>query len=105
VPLPRPGDQRAWDGTITPADQRWRYGVEAETHPSDGQAQMRRLALKRRDGQVDGVILLLPDTRTTRAFVREFGPLVARDFPQSGPNALRRLAAGEDPGGSAVVVL
>ena len=44
VPLPVSGDRRAWDATITAADRRWRYGVEAETHPSDGQATLRRLA-------------------------------------------------------------
>lgn len=105
VPLPRPGDQRAWDAMIVAANRSWRYGVEAETHPSDGQALTRRLTLKQRDGQVDGVILVLPDTGTTRAFLREFGQLLAQDFPVPGSLALQRLAAGEKPGGSAIVVV
>jgi hypothetical protein len=105
VPLPRPGDQRAWDGTITAQDSSWRYGVEVEVHPVDGQAIARRLALKRRDGDIDGVILVLPDTRQSRAFLREFAPLLAGDFPVPGTRAAARLATGEDPGGSSIVVL
>src|SRR5262245_36496428 len=51
VPLPIAGDQRAWDGFV--AGVGWRYGVEAESLPRDGQALIRRLALKARDGDVD----------------------------------------------------
>jgi transcriptional regulator with XRE-family HTH domain len=105
VPLPLPGDRRAWDATMTAANRSWQYGVEAESHPTDGQSVKRRVTLKQRDGGMDGVILLLPDTRQTRAFLREYGTLLRSDFPIPGATALRRLAAGEDPQGSAVVVL
>lgn len=60
VPLPTPGDQRAWDAMIRGAG--WRDGVECEVNPIDGQAALRRLTLKHKEGMVDGVILLLPDT-------------------------------------------
>lgn len=103
APLPIQRDQRAWDGMI--GGEAWRYGVECELNPLDGQAVLRRLQLKRRDGAVDGVILLLPDTRQTRLFRREFAELLAHDFPVSGRRALELLAAGVDPGGSAIVVL
>jgi len=86
VPLPRPGDQRAWDALVTGSG--WRFGVEAETAPRDGQALARRLELKRRDGQVDGVILVLPNTRRTRTFLREFVSTAAESFPVSGERAL-----------------
>jgi hypothetical protein len=105
VPLPIPGDRRSWDATITAADRSWRYGVEAETHPSDGQGTLRRLTLKQRDGGMDGVLLLLPDTRQTRTFLRAFAPLLRGTFAVPGALALRRLAAGEDPGGSSIIVL
>ena len=36
VPFPNPGDPRAWDALIKGED--WRYGVEAELNPIDGQA-------------------------------------------------------------------
>jgi transcriptional regulator with XRE-family HTH domain len=103
VPLPIPGDQRAWDGLIVGSS--WRYGVEAERNPIDGQALCRRLRLKERDGGVDGVILLLPDTRATRAFRAAFKDLLATDFAVGHTAAIRALASGTDPGGSAIVVL
>ncbi len=95
VPLPITGDQRAWDALIR--GDGWRYGVEAELNPMDGQALLRRLALKQRDGMVDGVILLLPETRQTRAFRREFADLLTSDFPIPGRLAFERLAAGGSP--------
>ncbi len=100
---PNPGDQRAWDALIR--GDGWRDGVEAELNPIDGQALIRRLRLKQRDGLVDGVILLLPDTRRARQFRREFADLLANDFPVPGRAALERLAAGESPGGSAIVII
>lgn len=103
VPLPHHGDQRAWDAMLR--GKGWRYGVEAELNPIDGQALVRRTTLKQRDGLVDGVILLLPDTHQARHFRHEFAGLLAADFPVPARLALRRLAAGEDPGGSAIVVL
>ncbi|CAN5756453.1 hypothetical protein BH24CHL5_BH24CHL5_00330 [soil metagenome] len=103
VPLPNPADQRAWDAMIS--GDGWRYGTEAELNPIDGQALIRRLTLKRRDGGVDGVILLLSDTRQSRIFRREMADLLATDFPVSGGIALARLQAGAAPGGSAIVVL
>jgi transcriptional regulator with XRE-family HTH domain len=103
VPLPIPGDKRGWDGMI--GGPGWRYGAEVETSPTDGQATIRRIKLKARDGQVDGVILIVPDTRQTRAFRREFADLLAIEFPVPGRLALELLAAAADPGGSSVVVL
>jgi transcriptional regulator with XRE-family HTH domain len=101
VPLPNAGDQRAWDAVIRGSG--WRYGVECEMNPIDGHALLRRLALKERDGMVDGVILLMPDTRQARLFRREFAELLADQFPVRPADALRRLAAGTDPGGSAII--
>jgi hypothetical protein len=103
VPLPRSRDQRAWDGFIR--GRGWRYGVEAETHPTDAQALGRRLELKRLDGDVDGVILVLPATRHTRTFLRLAGDLLRPNFPIAGSRALELLGAGVDPGGSAIVVI
>lgn len=103
VALPHPGDRRAWDGLVRGPG--WRYGVEAETHPTDAQALLRRLDLKVRDGDVDGVILVLPATRHTRAFLAAAGDLLATSFPVPGRRAIELLRAGVDPGGGAVVVL
>ena len=103
VPLPVTGDLRAWDGLVAGAG--WRYGVEAEMRPTDEQALLRRLRLKERDGQVDGIVLVLPETRAARAFLRAASAELRVTFPVAGPTALRRLGEGLDPGGSAVVVL
>jgi transcriptional regulator with XRE-family HTH domain len=103
VPLPIVGDLRAWGAMAWLPDRR--YGVEVETRPSDAQALMRRLQLKRRDGGVDGVLLVLPDTRTARAFVRAAEPTLREFFPIPGRRALELIRAGADPGGSAVVTI
>ncbi|MEX2548308.1 MAG: helix-turn-helix transcriptional regulator [Chloroflexota bacterium] len=103
VPLPNPGDQRAWDAMIR--GDGWRYGTEAELNPIDGQALIRRLTLKQRDGLVDGVVLLLPDTRQTRQFRREFADLLAADFPVPARLALTQLSNGLDPGGNSMIIL
>jgi transcriptional regulator with XRE-family HTH domain len=50
VPLPIPGDKRAWDRVLRGAGVV--IGVEAETRPTDLQEVQRRVALKKRDGQV-----------------------------------------------------
>ena len=103
VPLPIAGDQRAWDGMASGVG--WRYGVEAETAPRDAQALLRRLTLKERDGDVDGVLLLLPATRRVRDFLRAGATQLKAVFPVAGPTALARLRIGQNPGGSAIVVL
>ena len=103
VPLPTSGDPRAWDAMTRGGD--WRYGVEAETAPHDGQATMRRLTLKQRDGHVDGVLLVLRDTRQSRAFLHEIDDVAGSSFPVGGQRALELLRVGANPGGSAIIVL
>jgi transcriptional regulator with XRE-family HTH domain len=103
VPFPDPRDRRAWDAVVLGAD--WRHGVEAETRPRDRQALERRLALKLRDGDVAHMTVLLLDSRHLRAFVRAHAEVLREAFPLSGVRALELLAAGVEPGGSAIVLL
>jgi transcriptional regulator with XRE-family HTH domain len=103
VPFPKAGDLRAWDIVVAGTD--WRHGYEAETRPRDRQALERRLALKARDGDVDGVSLLLSDSRNNRDFVRVHGPTLRGRFPVPGRRALEMLSAGEDPGAGSVILL
>jgi transcriptional regulator with XRE-family HTH domain len=110
VPLPRPGDLRAWDAVISgfvvpTVSSRIRGAVEAETRPVDVQALERKLALKLRDGAVAWLILLLADTRHNRAFLRGPGESLKARFPLDGRRALELLAAGADPGASSIVLL
>jgi hypothetical protein len=54
---------------------------------------------------VDGVILVLPNTRRTRIFLQEAGVLLAGSHAVDGVRALELLGAGVSPGGSAIVVI
>jgi hypothetical protein len=105
VPFARPGDQRAWDAVVAGTRPTWRFGVEVETAPRDVQALARRLALKARDGGVDGVLLVLPRSKHTRAFLSEARQLLASEFPVRGEDVLQALASGAPPRGSAIVVI
>jgi len=103
VPLPKRGDRRAWDALVM--IRGIRIGVEAETRARDSQELQRRLNLKRRDGGVDQVILLLANTRHNRAFLQAAGEGFHSEFTVEGRTALRHLAVPRDPGGSAIVLL
>jgi transcriptional regulator with XRE-family HTH domain len=103
VPLPNPGDDRAWDAMVSGPG--WRYGVEAETAPRDVQALSRRLALKLRDGGVDGILLVLPPTRRVREFLAASRGMLDEAFPILGTTALARLKEGLDPGGGSIILI
>ena len=103
VAFPNAGDLRAWDAMIRFASLR--IGVEAETRGRDSQALQRKLTLKRRDGHVDHVILLMADTRHNRSFLHVAGDGLLHDFPVPGRVALPHLEAGLDPGGSSIILL
>lgn len=103
VPLPIPGDRRAWDAFVS--GDGWRLGVEAEMRPNDLQALERRLALKQRDGGVDHVLLLLADTKDNRRLVRAHGDALRARFPLPGHRAMRLLATGAALPADALVLL
>jgi transcriptional regulator with XRE-family HTH domain len=96
VPLPNPGDLRSWDAMIVGSGLR--TGVEVETVLRDMQALLRRIALKRRDGGVDHLLLVVADTRRNRAVLRTYGSLLA-DLPRlRTQTVLAHLGAGRQPG-------
>jgi transcriptional regulator with XRE-family HTH domain len=109
VGLPIEGDLRAWDGWI----DRFTDGsgepdglaVEAETRIADGQAFLRRLGLKMRDGGVTTVLVVVANTRANRAAVAAIELMGSEQFPVGARRALAALAAGRHPGGSAIVFL
>jgi hypothetical protein len=109
VPLPAPGDLRAWDALIRGVDpgtrDQWRVGIEAETRPNDLQALDRRLALKERDGGADWLILLLLASRHNRSLLAEHLPALQARFPLEGRRALELLGAGAPLGANAIIVL
>lgn len=103
VPLPIPGDRRAWDAVLRRGPVA--IAVEAETRPTDLQALLRRVALKRRDGRPSRLVLLLADTPWNRALVDSYALELRTMFPVPPRRALRALRAGEDTGGDAVILL
>lgn len=102
VPFPNSGDLRAWDAVTGLAA--WRIGVEAETVVTDTQALDRKLALKRRDGAVDHVVLLVADTLRNRRALNA-APAAFADLPLGTRAVLAALRAGDEPPGSGIVIL
>lgn len=103
VPFPIPGDQRAWDGMIAGVD--WRFGVEVETAPNDAQALARRLTLRLRDGDVDGLVLVVRDGPRIRDFLAGGEAVLRPLFPLSPRHALAALREGFRPPGNAIIPL
>jgi hypothetical protein len=103
VPLPRVGDQRAWDATIS--DSREAVGVEAETRLRDAQAFERRVALKRRDGGIDRAVIVLADSRTNRSALRAIRSAWRADYPLETDEILDALTLGQLPPAGGVVVI
>jgi hypothetical protein len=102
VPLPIPGDLRAWDG-MAYLDRN--VAVEAETRPRDIQAVERRCALKARDGGIDIIVLLIADTAANRAMLDAHREDLRAMFPFDGRQILPELRAGRAPQASGIVVL
>jgi transcriptional regulator with XRE-family HTH domain len=102
VSLPIEGDLRALDALIRGLD--WRLAVEAETTLDDIQALERRLALKRRDGEIDHFILLVADTRRNRRALASASAAFA-DLPMRTREILAALRDGRDPEASGIVIL
>ena len=98
-----PPDLRAWDAVIVGPD--WRIGIEAETRVRDSQSLCRRTSLKLRDGDVDGVVLLLTDSRWHRELLRLAGPELRTLCPVAARPAMQALSAGLAPTGNALIVL
>jgi transcriptional regulator with XRE-family HTH domain len=105
VPLPIPGDRRAWDAVGTHMITRLSIHVEAETRLGDVQALLRRVSLKRRDGQARRLVLLVSDTRNNRDVIRAAAGPILGAFPGDARRALSLLDQGLAPGPDVLLVL
>lgn len=104
VPLPIPGDLRAWDATIDGPGRS--CAVEAEVRLHDMQELARRIALKLRDDPtVGGVILLVARSAHNRGVLREHREALREAFPLDGAAILAALRRGEVPPASGILVL
>lgn len=103
VPVAGRGDPRAWDaqcrlGGLTVA-------IEAEMRLSDLQALDRRIALKRRDGDLELVILLVAETVGNRRALTSHRESLRSSFPLDTRTILRAARNGRAPTSSGIVVL
>lgn len=103
VPLPIPGDRRAWDALLVLG--RRRAGCECETRLRDAQAVERRLALKLRDGQVDILLLIIPDTVANRRFLALHREQLRGLLPLDSRQVLDAFRRGELPERSGIVIV
>lgn len=103
VPLPIPGDRRAWDAMVVLGGRR--AGCEAETRIRDIQALERRLALKLRDGAVDVMIVVVADTAANRGVLRAHREVLRGLLPLDGRDVLASIRAGTLPPESGLLML
>ena len=103
VPLPIRGDRRAWDGLVVL--RRRRAGCECETRLRDAQSVERRLALKQRDGQVDIVLLIVPDTVGNRRFLDQHREQLRTLLPLDSRQVLDAFRRGELLEKSGIVIV
>lgn len=103
MPLPDPGDLRAWDAVV--GGRGWQVAVEAETRIADAQALQRRLARKVRDGGMAHVVLLVADTARNREAMAGSGAGFVALFADSARTVLDALRGGGDPRTSGIVIL
>jgi transcriptional regulator with XRE-family HTH domain len=96
VPIGDPRDLRAWDLAII-EDGGLTCGVELDTRLVDAQAQLRRMMLKRRDGEVDRVLWVIADTRANRQAVGLAANLFGADLSLDADEIRAALAAGRIP--------
>ena len=103
VPLPNPGDPRAWDGFFMLAQKP--IAVEAETRLRDLQALDRRCRLKMRDSGVERVVLVVSDTAHNREMLDLYRDGLRATFPLDGRQIRRALRESCVPVASGIVVL
>jgi transcriptional regulator with XRE-family HTH domain len=103
VPLPMPGDLRAWDavGEL----ERQRMAVEAETRLRDIQALDRRLALKQRDGRIAVLVLVVADTRANRSVLAAHREALRPSFPLDRRHIRSAFDAGRLPDRNGLLVV
>jgi transcriptional regulator with XRE-family HTH domain len=103
VPMPLPGDRRAWDAVmrLDPEDT----AVEAEARLRDVQALDRRCALKLRDSGLGQMVLLVADTPHNRRMLELYREDLRASFPLDTRQVMASLRLGKTPESSGIVVL
>jgi transcriptional regulator with XRE-family HTH domain len=103
VPLPIPGDRRAWDALVALGGRR--AGCEAETRLGDIQALERKLALKLRDGAVDLILLVVADTSHNRETLSLHRDALRALLPLDNAQVRRALRDDRLPSANGIVIV
>ena len=102
APLPLPGDLRAIDvvlgGSCTIA-------VEVVTRLRDIQAELRAAQLKQRDYGATRLVIVVAATHANRQAIAQARPSLEVAFELDSQRSMRLLAAGNDPGRDAIILL
>jgi hypothetical protein len=97
VPIPVPGDPRAWDAVAIAEDGSW-TGIEAISRIGAVDATLRRANQKQRDDpRIRSVVLVVNDTRHNREALRAGIVTVRADYPLDTRAVLASLAHGRTP--------
>lgn len=104
VPLPIPGDRRAWDA-VAIAEGAW-TGIEAISRFGVADATVRRVNLKLADDpRVQRAVLVVNDTVRNREALRAAIASVRADYPLQTREVLAALGSGVAPRLNGVVLL
>lgn len=103
VPIPLPGDRRAWDAVIGLDPEE--TAVEAEARMRDLQALDRKCALKLRDSGMRRLVLLVSDTPHNRRMLELHREDLRASFPLDTRKVMASLRVGRTPEASGIVVL
>ena len=101
--IPIRGDLRALDARTSLEGTT--IGFEAETRLSDAQALERKVVLKKRDANLDRMILVVADTRANREFLNLHREALRGAFPLDSRAILAALSRGEAPAGDGILIL
>jgi hypothetical protein len=102
APLPMPGDLRAIDVLL---EGSVRIAVEVVTRLSDLQATLRAAQLKRHDVGADRLVIVVAATHANRRALAEARASLVATFDLDTQRTMAKLAAGQDPGRDAIVLL
>jgi transcriptional regulator with XRE-family HTH domain len=103
VPIPADRDQRAFDAVLTlPAG---RVALEFYVRLTDAQAQLRSAHLKKRDANMERLLIVLADTPTNRRAMHEAGSALGDLAPGNPRELLASLARGAIPAADGIVLI
>lgn len=103
VPLPIPGDRRAWDVVLDLAPDPMPMEIEARLR--DIQGLGRRITLKLRDSALEHALLLVSDTVHNRRVLTAYREELRTLLPLDTRQVMTALRAGRTPAASGILVL